>query len=187
MLCPEQFYSVLFFLFCCWSIIWRPSVPTCPFKVFVLECLCQQQHRHVPRVDSLEQVGPHTEGASVHLLSYLLIYTTHSLNDPQPEAGVPSRAVTLTNLTLAQHPWLLLCAGQSSLGLCEGSEAAFPKPRAVAVSAEVLWRDCGCRKHELAAAAHRQTDAAVSPAPCSQPFVLVSYQPWHEGVLLVYW
>lgn len=46
---------------------------------------------------------------------------------------------------------------------------------------------------ELAAAACWQAGAAQSPAPCSQPFVLVSYQPWHEGVLgvsgvsLVYW
>lgn len=51
---------------------------------------------------------------------------------PSLEAVILSRAVTLTN----QRPWLLLCAGQSSLGLCEGSQAAFPRPRAVAVSAE---------------------------------------------------
>lgn len=62
---------------------------------------------------------------------------------PSLEAGIPNRAVTLTNLTLAQHPWLLLCAGQSPLGLCE----AFPRPRAVAISAEVLWRECGCREN----------------------------------------
>lgn len=112
---------------------------------------------------------------------------------PSVEAGIPSRAVTLTNLTSAQHPWLLLYAGQPSLGLCEGSEAAFPRPRAVDISAEGLWRECGCREHactELAAAARWQADAAASPAPCSQPFILLSYQLWHEGVLgvsLVYW
>lgn len=88
---------------------------------------------------------------------------------PSLEAGIPSRAVTLTNLTLARHPWLLLCAGQSSLGLCEGTQAAFPRPRAVAISAEVLWRESvAAGEHvctELAAAARWQADAAASPAP----------------------
>lgn len=44
-------------------------------------------------------------------------------------------------------------------------KAAFPRPRAAAVSAEVLWRECGCREHELAAAAGWQADAAASLLP----------------------
>lgn len=96
---------------------------------------------------------------------------------------------------MSPTPLAALCAGQFSLGLCEGSKAAFPGPGAVAISAEVLWRERGCGEHvctraELAAAARWQADAAESPAPCSQPIVLVSYQPWQEGVLgvsLVYW
>lgn len=86
---------------------------------------------------------------------------------------------------LASSPWgCVKAAKQLSQGL-----------GAVAISAEVLWRERGCGEHvctraELAAAARWQADAAESPAPCSQPIVLVSYQPWHEGVLgvsLVYW
>lgn len=68
-------------------------------------------------------MGPHAEGTSVHLLSCLFIYTTHSQNAPQPmvsptlEAVVPSRAViALANLTRAQHPWLLLCAATALPG-----------------------------------------------------------------------
>lgn len=82
--CVLSNFILSFFLLCCWSITWRLSVPACPFKSLELECLCQQQQRHVPGVDSPGQVGPHTDRASVHLLSYLIVYTTCSLNDPQP-------------------------------------------------------------------------------------------------------
>lgn len=153
--CVLSNFVVSFFLSCCWSITWRLSVPACRSRGLVLKCLCQQQQRHVTRVDSPEQVGPHTEGASVHLLSYLLIYTTcslndllsylliyttRSLNDPQPGGSDPKQGCDLDQPDMSPTPLAALCAGQFSLRLCEGSKAAFPGPGAVAISAEVLRR-----------------------------------------------
>lgn len=80
------------------------SVPASPLKGLVLECLCQQQQSQVTRVDSPGQVGPHTEGVSVHLLSYLLIYTTLSLNDPQPAGTDPKQGCDLDQPDISPTP-----------------------------------------------------------------------------------
>lgn len=53
----------------------------------------------LPRTD-----GPHTEGASVHLLSYLLIYTTCSLNDPQPGGRGPQQGCDLDQPDISPTP-----------------------------------------------------------------------------------
>lgn len=108
------------------------------------------------------------------------------------EAGIPSWAVTLTNLASAQHSWLLCVLASPPWG-CVKAPRQLSQGPGLLESVQKCCGERGCREHactELAAAACWQADAAASPAPCSQPFVLLSYQPWHEGALgvsLVYW